>query len=331
MNAKNLCLVVALALVVFMTFWLIRGSARDPGSRSLLVGTNVWTGYEPLYLARSLDYFDETKVRLVECSSASQVISAFRNGSLDVAALTLDEALLLKERGYEVKVILVTDISHGGDAILAQPAIAELSELKGRKVGVESSALGAYVLTRALQSINMAVSDVDVVSLEPKEQERAFNNQRIDAVVTFEPVRSRLLESGARLLFDSTQIPGEIVDVLVVRESVLLANREVVETLLDSWFRATRYLQEHPQEAAPRMADRLELAPAKVLDSFAGLRLPGLNECIEMLDGENATLNEVAGRLVEVMREAELLRSDVDWKDLFSAEVLKQLRHERVP
>jgi ABC-type nitrate/sulfonate/bicarbonate transport system substrate-binding protein len=32
----------------------------------------------------------------------------------------------------------------------------------------------------------------------------------VDALVTFEPHRARLLAGGARLLFDSSQIPGEI-------------------------------------------------------------------------------------------------------------------------
>ena len=63
----------------------------------ILLGTNVWPGYEPLYLARSLGYWDDSSVKLVEYSSASQVIRAFRNDAIHIAALTLDEVLLLKE------------------------------------------------------------------------------------------------------------------------------------------------------------------------------------------------------------------------------------------
>ena len=43
-------------------------------------------------------------------------------------------------------------------------------------------------------------------------------------MVTYEPVRTKLKSAGARQIFDSSLIPGEIVDVLVVRTSYLAAS-----------------------------------------------------------------------------------------------------------
>ncbi len=114
------------------------------------IGTNVWPGYEPLYLARDLTYIDERFVRLVEYSSASQVIRAYRNGAIDAAALTLDEVLLLAQDELEPRVVLVMDVSHGGDVILGQAGLQDMRDLKGKRVGFEDTALGAYVLARAL-------------------------------------------------------------------------------------------------------------------------------------------------------------------------------------
>ena len=186
------------------------------------VGTNVWPGYEPLYLAREQGLYPPSAgLRLVEYTSASEVIQAFRNGTIDAAALTLDEVLLLAETTPDLGIVLVLDISHGADVILAQPAISSLRDLKGKRVGLESTALGAYVLTRALQTAGMRQDDVRKISLEVDEHEQAFKKGRVDAVVTFEPVRTRLMASGARQLFDSSMLPGEIVDVLVVRRTLL--------------------------------------------------------------------------------------------------------------
>ncbi len=72
----------------------------------LRIGTNVWSGYEPLYLARELGYLDPRSVHLVEYPSASEVIRAFRNQAIEAAALTFDEVLLLTQDGFEPRVVL---------------------------------------------------------------------------------------------------------------------------------------------------------------------------------------------------------------------------------
>jgi len=72
----------------------------------LRVGTNVWPGFEGFYLARDLGYFDDTPVQMVEFGSSSEVLRAYRNGDLEVAALTLDETLLLAETNPQVRIVL---------------------------------------------------------------------------------------------------------------------------------------------------------------------------------------------------------------------------------
>jgi NitT/TauT family transport system substrate-binding protein len=107
------------------------------------IGTNMWPGYEPLYLARALNHLDSQKVQLVEFTSTSEVIRAFRNGTIDGAAVTLDETLLIIEAGIDAKVILVFDVSAGGDVIVGKPEIRSMAEARGKRVGFENTALGS--------------------------------------------------------------------------------------------------------------------------------------------------------------------------------------------
>ena len=147
MLSKFLNPLVGLIILVFsIVLWLQRDEIRQflvgevVVAEPLAVGTNVWPGYEPLYLARNLGYYNDS-IRLVEYSSATEVLRAIRNKLIDVATLTLDEVLLLRQSGVDVRSVLVTDISNGGDVIVARPGIETLADLKGRKVGVESTAL----------------------------------------------------------------------------------------------------------------------------------------------------------------------------------------------
>ena len=314
MLSKFLNPLAGLIILVFsIVLWLQRDEIRQflvgevVVAEPLAVGTNVWPGYEPLYLARNLGYYNDS-IRLVEYSSATEVLRAIRNKVIDVATLTLDEVLLLRQSGVDVRIVLVTDISNGGDVIVARPGIESLADLKGRKVGVESTALGAYVLTRALQKVGLTPADVQVVPIEVASHYMAYTDNVMDAVVTFEPVRSQLLRDGAHLVFDSSQIPGEIVDVMVVREEVLAGKEEQIQGLISGWFKALTYLSVNPNDASKRMTGRLNLSPEEVLASYEGLILPDPEGNLDMFDESQAlSLIQTAKNLTTIMIEANLL------------------------
>ncbi len=303
---------------------LVLGACPNRTGSPLRLGTNVWPGYELLYLARDLGYVDAAAITLVEYLSASEVIRAFRNQTLEAAALTLDEALLLLQHHLPVQVFLVTDISHGGDVILGAPDVSELPALVGKRVGVEATALGAYVISRALEQHGLTLADIIVVPLEVGEHAAAYKAGNVDAVVTFEPVRTQLLALGARELFTSREIPGEIVDVLVVHQAYFTAHPDNVRQVVKAWFRALDYFVAHPKDAASRMQKRLKISPEDVLQSYDGLHLPDRAENRKLLDGETPALLPVAKRLRDVMFAKGLLRVPVKLDSLFSAAALRE-------
>src|SRR5690242_16226698 len=205
---------------------------------ALRIGTNVWIGSEPLYLARDLGRLDSDHVQLVEYPSASEVLRAFRNQAIDGMVISLDELIGLAADGLQPRIVLVVDVSNGADVVVGRAGMRSMRDLKGKSVAVESSALGAFVLSRALALNGMQASDVNVVHLESNEQPEAFEKGQVDGAVTFDPYRGQFLRAGARTLFDSSQIPGEIVDLLAVRASVIEKQPNAVEALLSGWFSA---------------------------------------------------------------------------------------------
>ncbi len=284
----------------------------------LKIGTNVWPGYEPLYLARELGYLKNIPVHLVEYSSTSQVLRAYRNKMINGAALTLDETLLLKNYGFDPVIVLVMDISNGADVIIARKGINSVKDLKGKKIGVENTALGAYVLTRALERAGLSVSEVKIVPLEVDEHYKWFNKGKIDAVVTFEPVKSKLISVGGKVIFDSSQIPGEIVDVLVVERKYLQENPDVVKGLITGWFRAIDYMKKHKKEAYKVITKREHVSLKELEKAYGGMIIPDRKMNAELLYGSDPKLKKVALKLLKIMREKEILSSEkVDIKGMF--------------
>lgn len=309
----------------FVCLFILIGSCIQAAPPPLRVGTSVWPGYESLYLARDLGYYDNSAIQLVDYPSATEVSRALRNGGLEVATLTLDETLAVAETNPDVRVVLVTDVSAGGDAIVAQSGIQTLAEIKGCRVGVESTALGAFFITRALEDVGLSLQDVEIVPLEVSEHERAFKQGRVDAVVTFDPVRTKLLEAGATLVFDSTQIPGEIVDVLVAPQRVLESQGNALHELARGWFHALDYLQEEPEDAARRMAPREGLEPEQFLAALDLLHIPDLKENQDLLSTVDPTLLNVTKKLADIMLEKDLLQQVVETNNLLDNRLVNAL------
>lgn len=300
------------------------GCVREP-EPSLRIGTNVWIGSEPLYLARELGHLDAKAVQLVEYPSASEVLRAFRNDAIDGMVISLDELFGLAVDGLQPKVILVVDISHGADVVVGRPAMRKMNDLKGKRIAVESSALGAFVLSRALALNGMQASDVNIVYLESNEQPSAFQKGEVDGAVTFDPYRVQMLQAGGVTLFDSTQIPGEIVDLVAVRSTALAEHPTAIRALLHGWFRAIDYLKREPQDAARRMGIRQQTTGKQFLQGLQGLHIPSREENLTMLGGPTPGLAVTGRRLMSLMLENKLLRSTLKIEDLLAPQPLVSL------
>jgi NitT/TauT family transport system substrate-binding protein len=325
MNARSCAARRALARLVFVLLVLSLSSCMRETQPPLRIGTNVWIGSEPLYLARDLQYFDRDTVQLVEYPSASEVLRAFRNQALDGMIISLDELFLLAVDGLQPKIVVVADVSHGADVVVGRSGMRAMKDLKGRRVAVESGALGAFVLSRALALNGMQAAEVSIVHLESNEHPAAFERGQVDGAVTFDPYRTQMLGAGARTLFDSSQIPGEIVDLLAVHPSVLEKNPPALQRLLTGWFKALDYLAREPKDAAARMAVRQQITGEQFLQALQGLHIPSRAENLTMLAGPTPSLVVSGRQLMTLMVDAKLLRSTFEIEGLLAPGPLQHL------
>lgn len=307
---KLVCRLFLALLAIFLC--ACEGTNEPP----LRVGTNTWVGYEPLYLARDLGHYDDSAIKLVEMTSASDVIHALRAGSLEAAALTLDEVLLLLSDGFDLQIVLVIDYSNGADVLLAKPAYKSVSDLRGRRVVVENSAVGAILLDGALQAAGMSAEDITLVSCLADQHITCFNDA--DAVVTFEPIQSELVAAGASQLYDSSQIPNRIIDVLVVRKDVVDTNTRAIKKLLRGYFSAIDRISSGQHSIAFRSA----IAGDNQTPESIGIRLPSLAENKFLLLGNPAPFEGQLTQLMDFMVQRKLLGGVSEIKDVATAKFL---------
>ncbi len=322
----RLALASLLRMLATTAFAVALAACMRAPEPALRIGTNVWIGSEPLYLARDLGRLDPAAVQLVEYPSASEVLRAYRNQAIDGMVISLDELFGLAVDGLAPRVVLVVDVSSGADVVVGRRGMTSMRDLKGKSVAVESGALGGFVLSRALALSSMQASDVNVVHLESNEQPSAFEKGRVDAAVTFDPYRTQFLRAGAVTLFDSTRIPGEIVDLVAVRAEVLERQPNAVSSLLNGWFDALDYIEREPADAARRMGVRQQTSGEQFREAQKGLHVPTREENLRMLGGSAPTLAVTGRRLMTLMVDARLLRKGFDIETVLAPAPLVALK-----
>lgn len=306
-------------LLTLLLFLLCQACTSEP-PQTLVVGSNQWLGYEPLYLARELDLYQDQSIKLVELTSATEVMNAFALGQLDVAALTLDEALKLMAYEPNLQVFLVMDISHGADKLIVNSSIRTLADLANKKVGVENTATGAFFISQILDIAKLQSSDIHIIPSTVDQHLAMMQTGELDAVVTFEPIASRLLEKGFYSLIDSRQIPGQIVDVLIAREQTIIEKKEMLKQLTEAHWKSLNYLKNHPQQAAAIIAPRIEMTVEQLLPSYRNVILPDQQLNAQMLQTE---IGNLAGRLAEFMQTKGLLKKIPDTRNIASHVVIE--------
>lgn len=287
-------------------------NACAPRRHPLRVALNDWIGYAFLYLASDRLHAQGDGYRLIEYPSNTASVTALFNGDVDIAALTLDEVLRAREGGLDAEVVLVVDESHGADVIMARPDVGGLDQLKGLRVGVEASAVGALMLAKLLERAGLRASDVVKVDATVDRHLEAYRSGEVDVVVTFEPIASALRLEGAVTWIDSRLFPGLIVDVLAVRRDRLLEEPSRHRALLAGYFEALSAWRREPEQSERALARQVLLAPEQVSRALAGLKVPDLADNRAWLDGADPRLIRSARELGTLMHAEGLLRRPPD-------------------
>jgi len=306
-------------LGVTMLLPLLPGCVQRPPLR---IAAHPWPGYELLFLAQREGWLSEQQVRLVETGSATASVQALANGTADGACITLDELLRARDNGMQLTAVLVFNVSAGADQLLVRPGISSIRQLVGKRIGVEHSAVGDLMLHLALWSVGLDCSQVTVVPMTPDNHLQAWQQERLDAMVCYEPVATKMQAMGARNIYDSRSLPGVIVDVLAVKTELLARYKVQLQGLTTAHFRARHHLAHNPQDAAYKLAARLNLPASQVLDAYRGLELPAVTANRRYLHGPTAQLLTTVQMLSPIMVRHGLLKRPPTLDGLLDANFL---------
>lgn len=251
------------------------GLAGCSKSGPLAFGLHPWIGYEPLYLAENFGWLPKSIV-LRTGSSSSDSMAGLLSGELGGAALTLDETIRVWSQGTELVVVAVANVSAGADVLVVRPPIAELADLSGQRIAVEQNGVSGILLLKVLEVAGLTRDDIVAVDLPVSQHPEAWARGEVDASVCYEPTASALQREGGVRLFDSSDMPETIFDVLVVTRDTADRNPGTVRDLIGAHFSGLQHLVRSPHDAVYRVASRQGIGPVDVRNALATVMLPDL-------------------------------------------------------
>jgi NitT/TauT family transport system substrate-binding protein len=222
---------------------------------SFVVGWSVYVGWNPWqYMAKSgilKKWADKYNVAIrVQRFDYAPSLDAFVAKNIDACAMTNMEALdMPAAANIDTTSIITGDYSNGNDAILTRRDL-KLNQLPGHKVLLVEKTVSQYLFERAmtLNNLESQIDKVKLVNTSDSDIATAFiGDTSQDAVVTWKPMVSQIArQQGVKTLFNSSQIPGEIMDLMVVRTDILNrpdgAGQRFAKALAGAWYETTKLM-----------------------------------------------------------------------------------------
>lgn len=280
--------------------------------KTLDIAAGIWQGYEFLFLAKRENWLDKNLVNLAEVPSNASSIKALRDGIVHGAALTLDEVLRLRSEGVDLTVVLVFNTSKGADMVIAKQSVQKLSQLAGKRIGYARGTYADIIVANLLNQAGLELADIESVELMEGNQVVAWNNDEVDAVVSYGAYANQLEALNGHRLFDTSDMPNMIVDVLAVRSNIVNnpAYAPALRQVIKAHFIALQQYQANPTTVAAKMAHHLNMSAADVVPSFEGIDLPKRSENQLLLGTDDPGLVIGAAQLeTSLLQLGEILKS----------------------
>ena len=190
------------------------------------------------------------KIDVVQINDYIESINQYTAGGFDGCTMTNMDALTIPAAGgVDSTALVVGDFSNGNDGIVLKGK-KNLKDIKGQKVNLVELSVSHYLLARALESVKMSEKDVKVVNTSDADMVAAYGTPDVTSVVTWNPLLSEIeAMPKSTKVFDSSKIPGEIIDLMVVNTKTLKENPKFGKALSGAWYEIMAAMKDGAKKA----------------------------------------------------------------------------------
>jgi NitT/TauT family transport system substrate-binding protein len=253
---------------------LLTQAATGAEKKSFKVAWSIYVGWMPWDYANQSGILKKWAdkygivIQLTQINDYIESINQYTAGGFDACVMTNMDALTVPAAGgVDSTALIVGDFSNGNDGIVLKGKGKKLADIKGQPVNLVQLSVSHYLLARALESVSLRERDVKVVNTSDADIVGAFASAASPAVVTWKPQLAAITAmANTTEVFDSSRIPGEILDLMVVNSTTLKSNPKLGKALVGAWYETLALMAANDAKSAAALA-----AMAKA----SGTDLPG--------------------------------------------------------
>ncbi len=224
---------LALALVA-----LLAGRAADASAQAPIKIRFAWQPYNAVlfYTARDLRLFARAGLdaELIKFTAGPPQFAAYRSESIDAGLFGTAGYVVGLSQGLDLKNFYIQIVSAYADGLVVRPdsGIAELKDLKGKKIAFLRGTSAHIGLVTALQKAGLTPADVQMITMDITNMTPAFANKDIDGAYAWEPWISKMEALGGKVITRTRDLGLNTSDHWVVREKWARANPEGMRRLV---------------------------------------------------------------------------------------------------
>lgn len=222
---------------------------------SFRIAWSIYVGWMPWAYAAEKGIVDKwaekygLEIEVVQINDYIESINQFSAGAFDGCVMTNMDALSIPAGGgLDSTALILGDFSNGNDGVVVKGDLG-LADLKGKNVNLVELSVSHYLLARALDAGGIAERDLTVVNTSDADMVAAFKTPEVEAVVTWNPLLSEIAaEPGAKVVYTSADIPGEIIDMMLVNSETLADNPGFGKALVGAWYETMSIMMKDDEE-----------------------------------------------------------------------------------
>ena len=237
---------------VFLLFVVLSFSSCVEDNKKIKITTSTWIGYAPLFYAKEKNWLEPLNIKLLNVVSLSENMYLYKAGNADAFVGTQYEYNFLLQEDKTLIPIIIFDKSNGGDMILSNLTLDELSKTnKDIDAYLEIDSLNSILLNDFIRSNNLQDKKINYINEDQSKISRLkaneINNPTI--IVTYTPYNNILEKNSFREL-SSTKKSDDllIIDGMYVKKDFYYENKETFVKLKKLVDDSIINLQNNPKE-----------------------------------------------------------------------------------
>lgn len=220
-----------------------------------------------LYVAANQGFFikNHVNVSIKNYDSGVTSINGLLSGEVQIAEAAEFPFVNAVCKNYSLSVIGVNDKFENDYIVgLQGHGIENISDLKGKTIGVAKGTIAEFYLGRFLDLNAISLEQVHVVDIRPNDYVEAVANGTVDALVAWQPYINQIQNGVNKIATWEVQSGQEAFGVLVCSNDWLIQHPNTVEHYLKALNEAQKYALNHPDGAKEIVENKLNYSESYV-------------------------------------------------------------------